>query len=61
MNNLIEHISVPINRAPQQPFLAIDPNNDFIEMPDITRRGWLATQLRSEQKAMRPAPYTDAS
>jgi hypothetical protein len=42
LDDLLEHISVLINRSPQPAFLTVDAHHDFIEVPDIAFRGRLA-------------------
>lgn len=38
LDNLVEHISVPVNRSRQSEFLTVDADHDFIQVPHIVFR-----------------------
>lgn len=41
-NDLVDDITVPINRAPKSMLLAGDTDHYLIEMPDVVPASWLA-------------------
>ncbi|OBP80086.1 hypothetical protein BAE39_27655 [Mesorhizobium loti] len=59
LDDLIEHISVLINRSPQPAFLTVDAHQDFIEVPDIALRRRLAVYAAHITRAVLSAPSAD--
>src|SRR5690606_38651207 len=58
LDDLVKHVSVLINGAPQPVLLASDADNHFIQMPDVMRTSLLAAQPPGigRSKLFTPAP-----
>jgi hypothetical protein len=56
LHDLIEHISILINRSPQPAFLTVDAHHDFIEIPDIVFRRRLLAYAARIIRAVLSAP-----
>lgn len=59
LDDLVEHVAVLVDRAPQPAFPPIDAHDKFIEMPDIVRSGRLAAQPPGKVGSMRSTPPAD--
>ncbi len=58
LGDFVENIAVLIDRAPQPTFLAIDRNDDLVQMPDVAAGGRLTLQSVgvSDTEFHRPSP-----
>ena len=59
LDDLVEHISVLINRSSQPAFLTVDAHHDFIKVPDIAFRWRLAAYAARIIRAVLSAPSAD--
>ena len=59
LNDLVEDVAVLIDGSPKPVFPAADRDDDFIQMPDIVARWFLAAQPASIVGAEFPAPSAD--
>jgi len=59
LDNLVEHITILVNRPPQPASLAVDAHRDFIKVPDIIDGRWLSANAPSIAGSMFSALSSD--
>lgn len=59
LDDLVEHMAILVNGAPQPVFPACDGDDDLVEMPDIVSAGFLAAQTVSVVRPELDAPSPD--
>ncbi|MET3583668.1 hypothetical protein ABID19_006733 [Mesorhizobium robiniae] len=59
LDNLVEHISVLINRSPQPAFLIVDAHHDFTQQPAARHQRKTMTYAASIIRAVLSAPSAD--